>query len=397
MRRSLAVVGFVFIAAACSPQAPGPVVLPAQGASARTPSAASGFRIVYSFKGGRDGAQPYSAPVELGGLLYGTTAEGGTGCSGLGCGTVFAIDATGSERVVYRFTSPRHGSGPLTRLLALRGALYGTTHGADRNIVFGVTPAGDLRTLYTLPPATYSDVSLTAGGGELYGTVSSGGTFYGEIYAVNPSTGQSRIVRSFTKSSDLRDPSSNLLPWNGSFYGVARTLEASGGTIYRLSPDGAMRKRFVFPLGTAKTDAPYGAFPSGLVELNGRFYGATVRTSGDPSQLARRSIVFEYDPVKNSVRVVHRFSKDETGVVQANLTALNGKLYGTMIFNGSALRGALFEVDPVSGAGRVLHRFTGRNDGGKPIAGVSAADGVLYGTAFGGGSYGYGVVFSYRP
>ena len=99
MRRSLALVGFVFISAACSPQAPGPAVLPAQGASATTLSAASGFRILYSFKGGSDGAQPYSAPVELGGLLYGTTAAGGTGCGGLGCGTVFAIDATGLERV----------------------------------------------------------------------------------------------------------------------------------------------------------------------------------------------------------------------------------------------------------------------------------------------------------
>jgi uncharacterized repeat protein (TIGR03803 family) len=397
MRRSFALVGFVIIAVACSPQAPTPVALRAEGASVRAQSATSAFRVLYSFKGGSDGAQPYSAPVELGGLLYGTTAAGGSGCRGLGCGTVFAIDATGAERVVYRFTSPRYGSGPLTGLLALKGALYGTTHGGDRNIVFGITPAGDLTTLYTLRPSTYSDVSLAVSGGELYGTVSGGGIFYGEIYGVNPSTGTSRVVQAFTKSSDLRDPHSNLLPWNGAFYGVAGTLEASGGAIYQLSRDGAVRERFVFPLGTAKTGAPYGAYPSGLVALNGRLYGTTAWTGTTRPKPDWLGVVFEYDPLKNSVRVLHRFSQDEGGTVRANLTALNGKLYGSTIGAGEALHGALFEVDPVSGAFRVLHRFTGGADGGKPIAGVSAVGGVLYGTAFGGGSYGYGVVFSYRP
>ena len=398
MRRSLALVGFVFIAAACSAQAPGPAVLPAQGASARTLSAASGFRILYSFKGGADGAQPYSAPVELGGLLYGTTAAGGTGCGGLGCGTVFAIDATGLERVVYRFTSPKRGSGPVTGLVAFKDTLYGTTHGGDpRNIVFGVTPAGDLRKLYALHPSTYSDVPLAASGGGLYGTVGGGGIFYGEIYGINPSSGEGRVVKTFTKSSDLRDPHSSLLPWNGTFYGVAGTLEASGGAIYQLSRDGAVRKRFVFPLGTAKTGAPFGAFPSGLVALNGRFYGTTASTGRTPPEPYWLGAVFEYDPAKNSVRVVHHFSKSDGGKVRANLAVLNGKLYGTTIANGEALHGALFELDPVSGAFRVLHRFAGGADGGKPVAGVSAVGGVLYGTAFGGGSNGYGTVFSYSP
>ena len=50
--------------------------------------------VVYSFKGGSDGAGPQAGSINVGGTLYGTTTtgggQGGTSCSG-GCGTVFAI------------------------------------------------------------------------------------------------------------------------------------------------------------------------------------------------------------------------------------------------------------------------------------------------------------------
>jgi uncharacterized repeat protein (TIGR03803 family) len=57
-------------------------------------------RVLYSFQGGSDGAQPSGNLVDLNGVFYGTTFFGGEG----GCGTVFAFDPSlGEERVLYPF------------------------------------------------------------------------------------------------------------------------------------------------------------------------------------------------------------------------------------------------------------------------------------------------------
>jgi hypothetical protein len=49
--------------------------------------------VLYSFKGGNDGASPQAGLIaDANGALYGTTVEGGAaGCFGEGCGTVFKL------------------------------------------------------------------------------------------------------------------------------------------------------------------------------------------------------------------------------------------------------------------------------------------------------------------
>jgi hypothetical protein len=53
----------------------------------------NGYNVLYRFKGGMDGGNPYlRGPIEINGTLYGTTYYGGgSGCGGSGCGTVFAV------------------------------------------------------------------------------------------------------------------------------------------------------------------------------------------------------------------------------------------------------------------------------------------------------------------
>ncbi len=71
-----------------------------------------------------------------------------------------------------------------------------------------------------------------------------------------------------------------------------------------------------------------------------------------------------------------------------------GNLYGTAFEGGSSGYGVVFKVD-TSGSETVLHSFTGgTTDGEYPYASLLMdANGNLYGTAAGGGSSGYGVVF----
>jgi uncharacterized repeat protein (TIGR03803 family) len=104
-------------------------------------------KVLYSFGGGTDGANPYAGLVDANGTLYGTTSGGGgTSCGGtVGCGTVFSVTTSGTEKVLHRFrlSNGSDGANPLAALLDVNGTLYGTTFagGSDGNgTVFALKP-----------------------------------------------------------------------------------------------------------------------------------------------------------------------------------------------------------------------------------------------------------------
>jgi uncharacterized repeat protein (TIGR03803 family) len=89
--------------------------------------------ILYSFTGGADGGNPEGGLIRGAlGDLFGTTTFGGSGrCDSnviLGCGTVFRLDTTGKETVLHTFTGGMDGSFPESGLIRDRdGNFYGTT------------------------------------------------------------------------------------------------------------------------------------------------------------------------------------------------------------------------------------------------------------------------------
>ncbi|HLZ41804.1 MAG TPA: choice-of-anchor tandem repeat GloVer-containing protein [Candidatus Sulfotelmatobacter sp.] len=103
--------------------------------------------VLYSFKGGTDGASPISSLVADGaGNFYGTTSEGGA--ASCDCGVIFKMTrgATGkwSESVVYRFPgAPETGFAYNGMIRDSAGNFYGaTTHGGPANdgTVYEFTP-----------------------------------------------------------------------------------------------------------------------------------------------------------------------------------------------------------------------------------------------------------------
>jgi uncharacterized repeat protein (TIGR03803 family) len=84
--------------------------------------------ILHKFSG-PDGAAPQGGIViDSSGNLYGTTTSGGTSpkCMPAGCGTVFKVDTSGTETVLYSFSNGRDGSSPVAGLvLDSSGNLYG--------------------------------------------------------------------------------------------------------------------------------------------------------------------------------------------------------------------------------------------------------------------------------
>jgi uncharacterized repeat protein (TIGR03803 family) len=102
--------------------------------------------LLYSFSGS-DGAYPLSTlTLDASGNLYGPTSGGGssgTGCGGLGCGTIFKLDTTHNLTVLHNFTGGDDGEVPLGALLLDGGKLYGTANGGgayNSGTVFELTP-----------------------------------------------------------------------------------------------------------------------------------------------------------------------------------------------------------------------------------------------------------------
>ena len=163
--------------------------------------------VVYSFAGGSDGQFPSSGLLlDSAGNLYGTTPSGGGGrkCVGgysNGCGTVYKVDASGHETVLYAFTGGADGAFPNDRL-------------------------------------------VTDAAGNLYGTTQQGGEkpYSGTAYEVD-STGTETVLYNFLGGKDGRFPDGLAIDAAGNLYGVTELgglksclFESSCGTVFKLTP-----------------------------------------------------------------------------------------------------------------------------------------------------------------
>ena len=115
-------------------------------------SHAQTYSVLYSFTGGADGGNPWAPLIQdAAGNLYGTTQAGGSN----GVGTVFKLDASGTETVVYSFTAGTDGGFPLAGLVRDEaGNLYGTTlfggvFACGCGTVFRLDPTGKETVLYS--------------------------------------------------------------------------------------------------------------------------------------------------------------------------------------------------------------------------------------------------------
>lgn len=93
------------------------------------------LNVLYNFRGGTDGYDPFSAPVfDANGNLYGTTYNGGISGNGCfnACGTLYklspAVGGGWTESVVHRFGNGTDGYNPIAGVVMDGpGNLYGTT------------------------------------------------------------------------------------------------------------------------------------------------------------------------------------------------------------------------------------------------------------------------------
>jgi len=335
--------------------------------------------------------------LDSAGNLYGTTEMGGA----FQGGTVFKLDPTGVETVLYSFTGGADGADPQTGLVRdSAGNLYGTA-GPSFGEVFRLDPTGREITLYTFKGG--ADGGFLHGAmvrdpaGNLYGTAISGGDTScaafgcGVVFKVD-ANGTETVLHRFT-GPDGVEPFGDLIRDSaGNLYGITMNGGASGfGVVFKLDTTGEETTLHSF---TGRTDG--GGPEAGLVaDAAGNLYGTA--SGGGASGFG---VVFKLDLTGNET-VLYSFTGGTDGAAPFGVLALDaeGNLYGTTNSGGDLSScfgfgcGVVFKVD-ASGKETVLHSFTGGADGANPVAGlVQDAAGHLYGVAFGGGASGFGVVF----
>jgi uncharacterized repeat protein (TIGR03803 family) len=353
------------------------------------------FTTLYSFNFPPDGGQPHSSLVlDSSGNLYGTTYEGGASNRG----TVFKLDTSDQETVLYSFAGPPDdGANPLAGLVRdSAGNLYGTTAGFG-GTVFKVNGAGAEEVLHIFlgspsDGSTPEAPLLRDSAGNLYGTTFFGGIDdLGTVFQID-STNQSTILHSFRGGAKdgalpaggfVQDPAGNF--YTTTFGGGL----SDDGTAFGLPVSGGERILHIFTGGVTDGDR----CEAGLILVKGDFYG-TASGGGAFDD----GIIFKLD-MRGNETVLYSFAGSPDGASPTGSLVADGagNLYGTTLSGGTSNYGTLFRLDS-NGTLSILYNFTGGTDGSGPYAGlVQDASGNLYGTTSAGGTWSFGTVFKLTP
>lgn len=234
--------------------------------------------LLYSFTGPPDGAAPKRVLIQdAAGNLYGTASGGGLGpCftifnepptppTKVFCGIVFAIDATGNETVLYKFSGQPDGAVPLSGLIRdASGNLFGTTYQGGTGhceesgtsvialptetgcgTIFMLDTAGKETVLYSFTGEPDGALPLAGlvrdAAGNFYGTTYIGGASgAGTVFKLD-TMGAETILYSFTGGPDGGHPEAGLqVDAAGNLYGTTNDGGAAGfGTVFKLTPTSA--------------------------------------------------------------------------------------------------------------------------------------------------------------
>jgi uncharacterized repeat protein (TIGR03803 family) len=322
------------------------------------------LEVLYGFK--LTGGDPVAnVIIDSAGSLYGTTAEGGT----YGGGTVF------------RLLAPQSG-GPW---------VLHTLHSFPiRGTVDGINP--------------FAGMIFGTDSNTLYGTTFGGGTHgAGTVFQMTrlPSGEWDEVVLHDFKDKDGANPFGGLVSDSaGNLYGTTRAGGVGFGTVFEMSPagDGTWTEKVLHKF---KNDGEDGIAPYATLAFdgNGNLYGTTL---GGGS--AGVGTVFELVPIANgkwTEKILHKFKndgKDGMNPYASVVLDASGDVYGTTFSGGAPGFGMVFELIPKSDGSwteTILHTFkSDGRDGVNPYAGVVFdSSGNLYGTTYGGGTLGLGMMF----
>jgi uncharacterized repeat protein (TIGR03803 family) len=394
--------------------------------------------ILYAFKGGTDGAEPFSRLIFDGGVLYGTTNNGGGSTNPScfnGCGTSFKLSSSAkgwTETVLHRFTGT-DGINPGTLIMDSSGNFYGAA---------GEGGVGGLGTIFELSHSSTAwtnsvlhafqtidgeNAGTPAGGvifdgaGNLYGTTEIGGLYnFGTVFEMTPtSTGWTeRVIYNFKGGSDGYQPEATLVfDKAGNLYGTTllggKTKVNCGvspnscGTAFELTPgpSGAWTKSTIYTF-CSLAECSDGLRPSGgalIVDAAGNLYGTTQGGGNIGCGEGGCGAVYKLAPTGSTWTETVLFSPGYATAFSGSLTFDSaGNLYGANSNGGVRREGSIFKLTPNSDGTWTESQLWSfgafKIDGRAPNGGlVFDSSGNFYGTTASGGASSLGTAFEFSP
>jgi uncharacterized repeat protein (TIGR03803 family) len=360
------------------------------------------FKVIHTFGGDQDAAYPQDSGWALdGGTLYGTTPFGGA----LDDGTLYRIKVDGTGYLVLKsFDGIRDGAGPSGNLALRDGTLYGTTiEGgiSDVGTAFRISTNGEGFAVI----ASFTDEldgiqptsGLVADQSRLYGATIAGGSLgAGTLFAVNTNGSDYKVVSNF-QPGEVTIASRLRLEGNVFYCTDAWGGTAGFGSIFKINTNGtgfAVLKTF--------SNSPDGAYPVGTLVLSGNtLYGMTAEGG-----MFGGGTVFKVSTDGSNYAVLKNFKNSEGAYPQTSLLLNGDTLFGTTYYGGGSTNvtpysgnGTIFKMHTDGTGYKVLKAFsemdTGTNsDGANPETDLALVGNTLFGTTWGGGTNGVGVLFS---
>jgi uncharacterized repeat protein (TIGR03803 family) len=186
---------------------------------------------------------------------------------------------------------------------------------------------------------------------------------------------QYQILKRFDSDSLGLNPTGTPIVVDSFFYGMTRAGGiTTGGTIYRLKPDGSDYEVI------HSFDRFNGTQPSGsLLNVGDWLYGMTYRSGTNDE-----GVIFKIKKDGTDKSVIHSFSlnPDDAAGPSGSLILVDSVLYGMTQHGGKFNKGAIFKVKPDGSDFALLYSFDWMKDSGSvPHGDLVYKDGVLFGIA----------------
>ncbi len=373
----------------------------------------------------QDGANPAAGLALSGGVLCGTTLNGGS----QGAGTAFYMTPDGTNFVAFRsFANAPDAGNPQGGLAISVGGFFGTTFGGGSKgvgTVFAGQTNGSVSLLRSFA-AVQADTATNSGGASPGGSIAlSGGVLYGTTAAGGAAANGTvfMLTTNGTTFSSLHDfamldsvtgtNADGAAPWGGlilsgdTLYGTASGGGAGGsGVVFSMNTNGGnfTTLHSFAPMDSIAATNADGAMPLGGLVLSGNTLYGTTYAGGQGGC----GTVFSIQTNGIGFTALHHFALVDP-VTGANvegaspcaaLMLSSNVLYGTASAGGAGAAGTVFSLNLGGGQFNVVHSFAamagnGTNtDGAFPVAPVLRLGNSLYGTTFSGGPGTVGTVFS---
>jgi uncharacterized repeat protein (TIGR03803 family) len=325
--------------------------------------------VLYSFRGGADGGEPYKGvALDSQGNLYGTAVTGGSGSCDGGCGVVFKLTNSAgswSQSVIHSFTGGNDGSGPGSGLTFDRtGNLYGMTPtggayglGVVYELKLGASGKWELQVIHAFTGGNDGSSGsagrlILDGAGNLYGVTTVGGA-NGKGVAFELSLAKSGMWR-LTPLYAFKDQPDGALPYGGLYfdrlgnlYGTTYYAGANDvGTVYKLTrANGTWTEGVLYSFkGGSDGSSPI----SNLVaDSAGNLYG----TTSDGGSGCACGVIFKLARGTNGTwteSVAYRFPGSPGAAFAYNgmVVDSSGNIYGATVHGGLTNDGTIYKFTP---------------------------------------------------